>query len=114
PIPVCLSGVMLLEYTDPNGPSYFRPQVFSVLPGSALPGSVWHPHPAAAPRMYLPRPIRSLAGLPCPLAGPASDRRSPAGMTNWLNHLHARKLMSASGRIGAGAGGAAPGTPTTA
>src|SRR5262249_12185484 len=50
PIPVAGSGVMLDEYTVPNGPSYLRAPELS---GSL--GAVWHAQPAAAPKMYLPR-----------------------------------------------------------
>src|SRR5215831_10941510 len=50
PIPVFGSGVMLLEYTVPNGPSYLRP------PALTAPfGSVWQPQPPVAPKTYLPR-----------------------------------------------------------
>src|SRR5207249_11457466 len=50
PIPVSRSGVMLLEYTLPNGPSYLRPPALT----DCL-GTVWQPHPPVAPNTYLPR-----------------------------------------------------------
>ena len=53
PIPLAGSGVMLEEYTVPNGPSYLRPPAFRTPPL----GSVWQPQPAAAPKMYFPRAI---------------------------------------------------------
>src|SRR5713101_3087604 len=50
PIPVVWSGVMFVAYTVPKGPSNFLPPAL----GWPL-GSVWHPQPPVAPKMYLPR-----------------------------------------------------------
>src|SRR5262245_32764365 len=71
PMPVWRSGVMFVEYTVPNGPSYLRPPAFS---GAPFLGSVWQPQPAAAPNTYFPRATRSaLTGLwaPAELGVPA-------------------------------------------
>src|SRR5262245_31983460 len=57
PMPVSLSGVMLLEYTVPNGPSYRRPPA---LTGSF--GLVWQPQPPVAPNTDLPRSISAGVG----------------------------------------------------
>src|SRR5215468_5342741 len=57
PIPVSRSGVMLLEYTVPNGPSYRRPPAFT---GSLI--LVWQPQPPVAPKTYLPRAISAGVG----------------------------------------------------
>src|SRR6267142_2739242 len=59
PIPVSLSGVMLLEYTVPKGPSYRRPPALA-----GCLGTVWQPHPPVAPKTYLPR-ARSAAEGAC-------------------------------------------------
>src|SRR6266704_5454127 len=52
PMPVSRSGVMLDEYTVPNGPSYFRPPALTVCFGT-----VWQPQPPVAPKTYFPRAI---------------------------------------------------------
>ena len=44
PMPVSRSGVMLLEYTVPKGPSYRRPPAFA-----GCPFAVWQPQPPVAP-----------------------------------------------------------------
>ena len=64
PIPVCRSGVMFVEYTVPNGPSYLRPPLFR-----GLSFSVWHPQPPVAPNTYFPRATGSDPGGPCAHAG---------------------------------------------
>src|SRR5580765_705857 len=73
PMHVSGSGVILVAYTVPKGPSYFRPPAFSAV--AALSGSVWHPQPAATPKTYLPRAISSFdGGAVCAPAGTAPAR----------------------------------------
>src|SRR2546422_685154 len=70
PMPVSRSGVMLDEYTVPNGPSYFRPPALT-----GCFGTVWQPQPPVAPNMYLPRAISAAEGG-CAVA----DLESKAGL----------------------------------
>src|SRR5262245_38708456 len=71
PIPVLMSGVMLLEYTLPNGASYFLPPAFA---GPF--GTVWQPQPPVAPKMYFPRAISS--GVAAKAGAAKSGRSSSA------------------------------------
>src|SRR5215471_10758641 len=69
PIPAFGSGVMLLEYTVPNGPSYLRP------PALRTPfGSVWQPQPPVAPKTYLPRASWSGSAARASIAEPRRSR----------------------------------------
>ena len=52
----------------PNGPSYFRPPLFT---GRSF--SVWQPQPPAAPKMYLPWATRSAPA--CAWAHAEGDRQ---------------------------------------
>src|SRR5437660_6756650 len=70
PIPVSRSGVMLLEYTLPNGPSYLRPPALT----DCL-GTVWQPHPPVAPNTYLPRASSAADGA-CADASAGSETRN--------------------------------------
>src|ERR1700730_793600 len=74
PMPVFVSGVMLVEYTVPKGPSYFLPPAFA-----APFGSVWQPQPPVAPKMYLPRGSCSGSAASAP-AAELRSRTTPSSM----------------------------------
>ncbi len=71
PMPVLMSGVILLEYTVPKGASYFLPPAFA---GPFA--TVWQPQPPVAPKIYFPRAISS--GVAAKAGAAKSSRSSTA------------------------------------
>src|SRR4030095_14495613 len=97
-MPVSGSGVILVEYTVPNGPSYLRPPALSSV--ATFLGSVWHPQPAATPKTYLPRATSSFdgaAGCATARSGPAKAARRPSTPSSILQESRGR-LVEADGR----------------
>src|SRR4030095_8332936 len=93
------SGVILVEYTVPNGPSYLRPPALSSV--ATFLGSVWHPQPAATPKTYLPRAISSFdsaAGCATARSGAARATTKPTTPSSIRPRESRGRLVEADGR----------------
>src|SRR5574341_2120833 len=92
PTPVSRSGVMLVENTVPNGPSYLRPP-----PLTGCFFTVWQPQPPVAPKTYFPRASSAGDGAWAPAGRAAPGDRAAAASSPAAHPTSAPRVTVAIG-----------------